>query len=117
MFGSAKTKKSPKPAGSIVHATDDDFRSKVLDVDGRVLVDFYADWCGPCRMLGPVLQELAREEPGAKIVKVNVDHSPGVANHFGIESIPALMVFQGGRMVDQHVGLANKRQLRMMLGL
>lgn len=114
MFGASKTKKD---AGAVLHATDDDFRSKVLEADGRVLVDFYADWCGPCRMLGPVLEELAREEPAARIVKVNVDHSPGVANHYRIQSIPALMVFENGRVVHQHVGLANKAQLRTMLGL
>ena len=103
--------------GSLVHATDADFQQKVLQAPGRVLVDFYADWCGPCRMVAPVLEEIAREDPGAKIVKVNVDHSGQVAAQYGIESIPALLVFQDGRVVDQHVGVASKAKLRSMLGL
>jgi thioredoxin 1 len=103
--------------GTVGHASDADFQDKVLNADGRVLVDFYADWCGPCRMIAPVLEEVAREEAGAKIVKVNVDTSPNVAGHFGIQSIPALLAFENGRVVDQHIGVASKTQLRSLLGL
>lgn len=103
--------------GAVEHANDTDFQQKVLNAQGRVLVDFYADWCGPCRMIAPLLEELAREEPTAQIVKVNVDHSPSVSAHFGIESIPTLIVFENGRPVRQQVGVANKAQLRSMLGL
>jgi thioredoxin 1 len=103
--------------GLVVHASDADFRQKVLNANGRVLVDFYADWCGPCRMVAPMLEEVAREEPSARIVKVNVDHSPNAASHFGIQSIPALLAFENGRVVDQHIGVASKAQLRSLLGL
>ncbi len=106
-----------KNSNSVQHASDADFQQKVLGSAEPVLVDFYADWCGPCRMLGPVLEELASEQPTVRIVKVNVDHSPQLAQQYGIESIPALMVFQNGRVVGRHVGLANKAKLQSMLGL
>lgn len=102
---------------TIAHADDADFQERVLDAQGRVLVDFYADWCGPCRMVAPVLEEIAGEVPGAQIVKVNVDHSSRVAAHYNIEAIPALLVFENGRVVDQHVGVANKAKMKRMLGL
>jgi thioredoxin 1 len=102
--------------GAVQHANDSDFQQKVLNVQGRVLVDFYADWCGPCRMLAPLLEELAREDPEARIVKINVDHSPNLAAQYGIESIPTLIVFENGRPVRQQVGVADKAQLRSMLG-
>ena len=103
--------------GAVEHANDGDFQHKVLNVQGRVLVDFYADWCGPCRMLAPLLEELAREEPEARIVKVNVDHSPNLAAQYGIESIPTLIVFENGRPVRQQLGVASKSQLLSLLGL
>ena len=101
----------------VVHASEADFQQKVLDANGPVLVDFYADWCGPCRMIGPVLEQLASEYPTAQIVKVNVDDSPNLAAKYRIESIPALMVFQNGQVVNQHVGVADKAKLRALLGL
>jgi thioredoxin 1 len=101
---------------STVHyATDANFSQLVLNAKTPVLVDFYADWCGPCRMVAPVLEELAKETPDAKIVKVNVDHAPRVAARYGIQSIPSFKVFKGGRAVRQHVGLAKKAQLKAML--
>jgi len=112
MFGSTGTQST---GGAVAHANDADFQQKVLAGEGRVLVDFYADWCGPCRMIAPVLEELAREVPNARIVKVNVDNSPNLARQYGISSIPALIVFENGRAVDQHVGVASKTALRNML--
>lgn len=91
------------------------FDRQVLDSDIPVMVDFYADWCGPCRALGPVLDELAQETPNAKIVKVNVDDSPELAGQYGVSSIPNLLVFKQGRVVDQQVGLASKQQLKSLL--
>jgi thioredoxin 1 len=100
---------------SVVHADGKTFRQEVLKSEVPVLVDFYADWCGPCRALGPVLEELAQETLDAKIVKVNVDDSPQLAGQYGVSSIPHLLVFKDGRIVDQQVGLANKQQLKALL--
>ncbi len=105
-----------KPLGKVHHANDANFAELVLNSDVPVLVDFYADWCGPCRMIAPVLEELARESTNAKIVKVNVDHSPQLAARYGIDSIPSLKVFEDGKVVDEQVGLVNKAQLKKMLG-
>jgi thioredoxin 1 len=105
------------PAGKVHHADDSNFSQIVLQSDVPVLVDFYADWCGPCRALAPVLEELAQGTSDAKIVKVNVDHSPELAEHFGISSIPSLKVFKDGEIVAEHLGLAPKASLKKMLGI
>jgi thioredoxin 1 len=97
------------------HADDATFRNLVLKSDVPVLVDFYADWCQPCQRLAPLLEELAVEIPGARIVKVNVDHSPSLAAEYGVSSIPNLMIFKKGIVSDQLVGVASKTQLRAML--
>jgi thioredoxin 1 len=101
--------------GKVEHATTKNFREKVLGAEDPVLVDFYADWCGPCRMLAPVLEEVARETPDARVVKVNVDHSPELAAHYQVSSIPSLMVFKEGRVTGRQVGLASKAQLKALL--
>ncbi len=100
---------------SVKHATDATFANQVLQSDVPVLVDFYADWCGPCQMLAPTLEAVARETPNAKVVKVNVDHSPDLAMQYGIRSIPSIMVFKNGQITSQHVGLAGKADLLAML--
>jgi thioredoxin 1 len=97
------------------HANEANFDDIVLKSDVPVLVDFYADWCGPCQRLAPVLEELAAENPGARIVKVNVDHSPSLAAEYGVNSIPSLKVFKNGTVTDQLVGLASKSQLQSLL--
>jgi thioredoxin 1 len=99
----------------IQHADAADFDREVLRSEMPVLVDFYADWCGPCRALSPVLEEVARENPGAKIVKVNVDENPELALQYRVDSIPRLIVFKGGRPVAQHSGMANKSYLKALL--
>jgi thioredoxin 1 len=91
------------------------FDDKVLRSEVPVLVDFYAEWCGPCRALAPVLEEMARENPNAKIVKVNVDESPELAARYRIESIPSVLVFRDSRLTGQHRGLADKALLRRLL--
>ena len=101
--------------GKVEHASTADFEQKVLQSDVPVLVDFYADWCGPCKMLAPMLDELAQETSDARIVKVNVDDSPELAMQYGVSAIPSLAVFKGGQIVAEHVGMANKGQLQAML--
>ena len=99
-----------------ITATDETFDSEVIKSDQPVLVDFWAPWCGPCRVLGPVVEELADEFEGrAKVVKVNVDDSPQVAQRFGIRSIPTLLFFQGGEVVDTKVGVTAKHDLAAKL--
>jgi thioredoxin 1 len=103
------------PPRKVEHADSDDFALKVLLSDEPVLVDFYADWCGPCRRLTPVLNQIARETPNAKVVKVNIDDSPQLARRYGVSSIPNVMVFRDGAVVAQRTGLADRRSLEDML--
>ena len=100
---------------AVQHINESQFDREVLQSAGPVLVDFYADWCGPCKLLTPVLEELARETPDAKIVKVNVDDAPGIANRYGVNSIPTLIVFRDGQAKTGMVGLASKTRLRSLL--
>ena len=96
--------------------TDSNFKETVLDSEQVSLVDFWAVWCGPCRMIGPVVEELAKEYEGKALVgKVNVDENPEVAMKYGIRSIPTLLFIKNGEVVDKQVGVANKAQLRKKL--
>jgi thioredoxin 1 len=100
----------------ILQLSDDTFDDQIGKVHGPVLVDFWAAWCGPCKMIAPSLEQLAEELAGrATVAKVNVDESGDTANKFGIRSIPTLMVFKDGRVVDQMVGAAPKDQIRRLL--
>jgi thioredoxin 1 len=92
--------------------TDENFDSEVLQAEGAVLVDFWAPWCGPCRQIAPVIEELAKENPGVKIGKVNIDDNPSAAERFGVNSIPTLMVFRNGQVADSFVGVRPKAQLQ-----
>jgi len=99
-----------------VTLTDANFAAEVLQSDVPVLVDFWATWCGPCRIIAPIVEELAIELEGkAKIGKVDVDHNPQTAMNFGIRSIPTLLFFKNGQVVDQLVGAAPKRVLAAKL--
>ncbi len=92
--------------------TDSNFEEEVLKSDTPVLVDFWAEWCGPCRMIGPIVEELASEYDGKiKIGKMNVDNNPAIPMKYGIRSIPTLLVFKGGEAVDKVVGAVPKTSL------
>jgi thioredoxin 1 len=99
----------------IHHANESNFEEIVLKSDVPVLVDFYADWCGPCQRLAPILEELAADTPNARVVKINVDENPRLASQYGISAIPNLKVFKSGNIVAEVAGLAGKKQLQAML--
>ena len=100
---------------AILHVNDSGFDREVLQDSGTVLVDFWATWCGPCRMLAPILEELSGQHPELKIVKVDVDENPGLAQRFGVSSIPTLVVIRDGKAVKGVVGLHNLEQLKALL--
>ena len=96
---------------------DNNFESEVLNFNGPVLVDFFASWCGPCKMLGPIIEELIIEmkDQPVKIFKVNVDESPQTASKYGIMSIPTIIIFKNGEVVETLQGLQNKEVLKQKL--
>ena len=103
-------------APNIVTLTQDNFAAEVLKASAPVLVDFWAEWCGPCKMIGPVLDELAEEYSGrVKIGKVNIDEYQGLASEYGVRAIPTLLLFHQGQVADQMVGLRSKRDLKSSL--
>ena len=105
-----------------ITATDANFQSEVLESSQPVLVDFWAEWCGPCKMIAPSIEQLAEEFDGkAKIAKVNVDEQPRLAEQYGVRSIPTLLFFQDGKVADQLVGALPKdalaEKLNTMIGV
>jgi thioredoxin 1 len=92
--------------------TDANFQSEVLESDKLNVIDFWAEWCGPCRAIGPVIEELSKEYEGkVKVGKVNVDHNPNVSMNYGITSIPAILFIKGGKVVDKQIGAVPKSVL------
>jgi thioredoxin 1 len=101
---------------SVGKVSDTDFDSEVLKATGPVVVDFWAEWCGPCRMIAPALEEIAGSLNGkVKIVKLNVDENPQTASKYGVMSIPTLMIFKNGEMASRQVGAAPKQKLEQWI--
>ena len=101
---------------AVVTITKENFEQEVLQSAKPVLLDFWASWCGPCRMLSPIVDEVAEERTDVKVGKVNVDEQPELAGEFGIMSIPALLVFEQGKLVRQAVGARPKASVLELLG-
>ena len=100
---------------AVVTITKENFENEVLKSDKPVLLDFWATWCGPCRMVSPIVDEIANERDDIKVGKINVDEQPELAGQFGIMSIPTLVVLKKGRIVNQMVGARPKSQILAML--
>lgn len=115
-------KKKNRPVAPIIHAADADFDATVLESEGVTVVDFWAPWCGPCRMMAPILDDLAIEQAdrGVRVVKVNTDEAPHTSERFSIKSIPTLMFFKDGEPLFEMVGMIPKpvleRELDQLFG-
>ena len=100
---------------SVINISKDNFAGEVLRSDRPVLLDFWAPWCGPCRMVGPILAEIARERTDIKVGKINVDEQPELAGRFGVMGIPTLVAMRNGKIVNQAVGMRPKGQILALL--
>ena len=101
---------------AIIQLTSDNFEAEVLNSDKPVLVDFYADWCGPCKMMAPVVDQIAEENDDIKVGKINVDDEQDLAAKYSVMSIPTIGFFKGGDIVDKSVGAKPKSELLKMIG-
>ena len=100
---------------AVITVTKDNFEEKVLKASGKVMLDFWATWCGPCRMIAPIVEEIAAETPDLTVGKVNVDEEMELAVRFGVVSIPTLVVLEKGQVVNKSVGYAPKAELLKLL--
>ncbi len=96
---------------AVVKLTAENFEQEVMNADQPVLVDFYADWCGPCKMMGPVVEEIAAEEAGVKVCKINIDEEIAVAQRYGVMSIPTFIAFKDGEIAGKQIGAVPKNAL------
>ena len=96
---------------SVIKVNEENFEREVLQSDKTVLVDFYADWCGPCKMMGPVIDELGNENESIKVGKVNVDDNQELAVKYGIMTIPTIMIFKNGEVAKKFVGFTSKQEI------
>lgn len=100
---------------ALLKLTRDNFENEALNSEIPVLVDFYAEWCGPCRMLGPVIDEIAEEADSFKVAKINIDEQPELATKYQIMSVPTLVVFKNGEVVNRITGVTSKQKIMDML--
>lgn len=100
---------------SVIQLNEENFQSEIKDYAGVALIDFYADWCGPCKMVSPVVDEIAEEHPEFKVCKVNVDEASTLASEFSVMSIPTLVVMKNGEIAGSHIGLTSKSAIVGML--
>ena len=100
---------------AVIHITKENFQKEVMNAEKPVLLDFFADWCGPCRMVAPIVEEISRERTDIQVGKINVDEQPELAARFQVASIPTLVVMRGGKIAKQMVGARPKAQILNML--
>ena len=100
---------------AVINVNKENVQMEVLNADDKVLLDFWAPWCGPCRMVGPIIEEIAEERPDIKVCKINVDEEPALAQQYGVMSIPTLIVMEQGQILAQSAGARPKAQILSML--
>lgn len=101
---------------SLIKVNNDNFEAEVLKETKKVLIDFNADWCGPCRMLGPIIEELSEEKENIKFVSINIDENDELAMNYQVSSIPCLVLMENGKEIDRRVGLLPKEELESFIG-